>query len=150
MPLTLLLNWRLWAAGIVLLALAASHWKAYHMGMTEVRAEWTEQQIKDRDAAAERARLWNEQIAKEREDAAKREQKLRRDADGARAALVGLSGAVDEAMRAAGASHEACLVTAATGTKLLQQCGDRYRGLAEIADRHASDVQTLSNSWPQN
>lgn len=38
---------------------------------------------------------------------------------------------------------------AATLAELLGDCADRYRGLAEKADRHASDVRTLSEGWPQ-
>lgn len=38
-----------------------------------------------------------------------------------------------------------------TGTlaQLLGDCADRYRGVAEKADRHASDVRTLSEGWPK-
>lgn len=35
MPLTLLLNWRLWAALVVAVGLAASHWKVYKVGQNE-------------------------------------------------------------------------------------------------------------------
>lgn len=35
MPLTLLLNWRLWASLVVALGLAASHWKVYKVGQNE-------------------------------------------------------------------------------------------------------------------
>jgi len=72
----------------------------------------------------------------------------RSDADGARSALVSLSSAVDTALSNAKLSNEACLVTATTSTKLLQSCGERYRGLAEVADRHVNDLQTLGEAWP--
>lgn len=36
----LLLNWRIWAALVVAVVLAGTHWKAFHMGMTTVQAKW--------------------------------------------------------------------------------------------------------------
>lgn len=38
-----LLNWRVWAAVLVVVALAGTHWKTYVMGSNAVRAEWNEQ-----------------------------------------------------------------------------------------------------------
>lgn len=40
----MLLNWRLWAALAIAVALAASHWKAYSMGGAEYRARMAELQ----------------------------------------------------------------------------------------------------------
>lgn len=37
--MTALLNWRVWAAVMVAIALAASHWKVYKLGGAEIRAE---------------------------------------------------------------------------------------------------------------
>ncbi len=133
---------------IFLLVLAASHWKAYTVGQNEIRLEWSEAQIADARAEAERVRQWNEQINKELADAAQREQKNRRDAAASRAALLGLSHAADEALRAAADSHQACLAGAIASADVLKQCGSEYRGLAETCDRHVNDLKTLSNSWP--
>ena len=134
---------------IFLLVLAASHWKAYTVGQNEIRLEWSEAQIADAKAAAARIASWNAQVEKELKDAAEREQKIRRDAAGARTALLGLSDAADAAMRAAESSHSASLAAAAAATDLLQQCARDYQGVAEAADRHASDVQTLIGAWPK-
>lgn len=38
---------------------------------------------------------------------------------------------------------------AATLAELFGDCAERYRGLAEKAIRHASDVRTLSEGWPK-
>lgn len=81
--------------------------------------------------------------------AAGREVALRRDADGARTALVGLSNATDTALRAASASHGACLERATAIRVVLDQCGAAYQDLGAIADRHASDTKTLIEAWPR-
>jgi hypothetical protein len=81
--------------------------------------------------------------------AAGREIALRRDAAGARADLVGLSHATAAAMRAASASHAACLERASAVRVVLDQCGVAYQELGERADRHANDVKTLITAWPR-
>jgi len=43
--MSLLFNWRLWAAILIAVALAASHWKTYKLGQTGVRAEWTAEKL---------------------------------------------------------------------------------------------------------
>jgi chromosome segregation ATPase len=48
----------------------------------------------------------------------------------------------------AGLSAEACIKRAATLSDVLNQCTERYTGVAEKADRHANDVQTLTDAWP--
>jgi hypothetical protein len=45
MPISLLLNWRVWAYALCIVLLAMSHWKAYHLGSTSVRAEWAADQL---------------------------------------------------------------------------------------------------------
>ena len=93
------------------------------------------------NAAVQIRRVDNVIIATNR--ARVREVVLRADAERARAALDGLRDAAASALRAAGASHDACLVRAATATKLLQQCAGTYQELGERADRHVSDIRTL-------
>lgn len=95
------------------------------------------------DAAIARER----DVAKAQNAAALRLRHLRAAADSSRASLISLSDAADSAMRSAEASHDACLVTAAAERVVLNQCGDRYRSLAEIADRHASDIQMMQEAW---
>ena len=38
--------------------------------------------------------------------------------------------------------------TAAALAAVFGDCAEKYRGLAEITDRHASDVRTLMEAWP--
>ena len=52
--MTALLNWRVWAAILVAVALAASHWKVYKVGQNEVQAKWTAEKL---DTAQQTLRL---------------------------------------------------------------------------------------------
>ena len=61
--MTLLLNWRVWAAIVLAVALAAGMWKAYVMGENTVRAEWDAVEL-DRSKAAIRA--MDQNLEKER------------------------------------------------------------------------------------
>ncbi len=81
--------------------------------------------------------------------AAGREVALRRDAAGARTALVSLHDASAEAMRDAATTHAACLVRAATFSELLDTVAAAGGDLAEKAGRHTNDVRTLSDAWPK-
>lgn len=112
---------------------------------------------KDAEAAARAAEAknraietaLNQQLQDAQNAARTRETTLRRDADAARKSAGGLR---DELAalnrRLAEAPLEAVLVgTAAVGDVLLE-CTERYRAVAEKADRHASDVKTLSDAWP--
>jgi len=77
----------------------------------------------------------------------------RRDLDATRrageSALDGLRNSTATALRAAGESIEACTAHATTAGELLNLCAARYTDVAAAADGHASDVQTLTESWPK-
>ena len=112
---------------------------------------------KDAEAAARAAEAknrateaaLNQQIQDAQNAARTRETVLRRDADAARKSAVGLRDQLS-AIRSelAAASSEARADAAVALSLVLEQCSERYRGLAETADRHASDVKTLSDAWP--
>lgn len=78
-----------------------------------------------------------------------READLRRDADRSRAAADGLRDQASEALRLAGANHSACLERASAAAELLLTCSRRYSDLGAAADRHVSDIKTLTEAWPQ-
>jgi hypothetical protein len=81
-----------------------------------------------------------------------RETILRNDAAGARSELERLRGAIRLAARrdpVPGTSASADDQHASTEGKLLAQCAAEYQQLGEAADGHASDVQTLIESWPR-
>lgn len=61
MPFLALLNWRMWVVIIIALVLAASHWKAYHMGAASVKAKWAAEKL---EVARQSAKLIEANIAK--------------------------------------------------------------------------------------
>jgi len=70
-------------------------------------------------------------------------------ANASRMELVSLRDASASAMRDADASHDASLAAAATANQLLNRCGAEYQELGAIADRHVSDIKTLTEAWPK-
>lgn len=119
------------------------------IGRDEVQARWDAQTAKDK---AEKARK-DAETAKQQQEAnshaIEREQGIRVAADAANAASLGLRDAIAEFSRRvpsnpSGSNPE----PAATLGKLLADCEGRYRGLAENADRHVSDLQKLTEAWP--
>jgi hypothetical protein len=58
--MSLLFNWKVWAAVLIALALAASHWKVYKLGQTGVRAEWNAEKL---DTAQQTLRLLEKNAA---------------------------------------------------------------------------------------
>lgn len=85
--MTALLNWRVWTAVALAVALAAGHWKAYHLGANTVQSEWDAAQ-----ASVDRAAHAKEQILQEQADQLRKAQddklaQISRDLDSARAAV---------------------------------------------------------------
>ena len=115
----------------------------------------------DRDRQTHENTLESERLARRAESgnstrtikalnaANKRADALRANAAGSRDALVRLSDAADEALRTAGRSLDACLDAATTSSQLLVAVSTERRELAEAADRHVSDIQTLTDAWPK-
>ena len=112
-------------------------------------------QVEQQAVEARQATLkQKEQWIKEKEDAeqkaAEREATLRTERD---RALAGARRLRDDIAtlrtRLPNAIPSACLATADALAGLLDQCQQEYRGMAEVADGHASDVQTLMEAWPK-
>lgn len=101
------------------------------------------------DAGIRTAEL-TKQVEDARNDAVKREQDLRRSVAGARAAADGLRGELAAIRQSLpDLADDAVRQRADTLAEILGQCTARYAELGEKADRHASDVKTLSDSWPK-
>ena len=45
-------------------------------------------------------------------------------------------------------SHQACIDRAAALSSVFDRCTGRYTDVAERADHHVNDIQTLNESWP--
>ena len=101
-------------------------------------------------AALDKERFWIGEIENARINAQSREARLKRDVANAQSAVVGLRNDLS-ALRArlATSTEASCLATADSLGVLLGQCAEAYRDVSEIADRHASDVQTLIEAWPR-
>lgn len=101
-------------------------------------------------AALDKERFWIGEIENARINAQSREARLKRDVANAQSAVVGLRNDLG-ALRArlATSTEASCLATADSLGVLLGQCAENYRAMAEVADRHASDVQTLIEAWPK-
>lgn len=85
--MTALLSWRVWAVAALVVALAASHWKAYHLGANIVQAEWDAAH-----ASADRAERSKEQSLQAEADQLRKTQddklaQISRNLDAARAAI---------------------------------------------------------------
>ena len=105
------------------------------------------------DTSIERARTkeqeWETKLNQERDNATKREIQLRADADSAHSANDGLRLQLsDTARRIAQATPATVADTAVALSELLGNCTTEYLDVAEKAQRHASDVETLIKSWP--
>lgn len=119
------------------------------IGRAEVQARWDAQTTKDKEAA----RLETARLAKQSEDAEKngatREQTIRTLAAAAGSANLSLRDTL-AAIRSGvpSATVDSLGKSVAALSTVLADCSGRYQGMAEIADRHASDVKTLSEAWP--
>ena len=95
-----------------------------------------EQWIKERDDAEQKAAEREATLRTERDRAIAGARRLRDDLTTLRARLPN-------------AIPSACIATADALAGLLDQCQQEYRVMGEIADGHASDVQTLMEAWPK-
>ena len=114
------------------------------------RNEVEQNAIAAKDAALEKERFWRQEAENARINAQTRESRLKRDAANAQSAVVGLRNELGTMQaRLATSTDETVLNAAASIGALFVRCADEYRAMAEIADRHASDVQTLIEAWPK-
>ncbi len=151
----------LWAVKIGLVA-AALAWAGfrYHAaieradraGYARAVAEFSVQRLAYEKQAADRLAAQSKQLEDAQNAAIEREKELR----GVVAAAVDAS----EQLRGANAKIRAMLTSTNTSCPALRlsglalssvfdDCAEKYRGMAEIADRHASDVRRLRDAWPR-
>ena len=114
------------------------------------KSQVEQQAVEARQAALKQKEAW----IKEKEDAevnaVLREAQLRSERDRAVAAGRRLrDDLITLRTRLPHAIPSAVIATADTLAGVLDQCQSDYRALAEVADGHASDVQTLMEAWPK-
>lgn len=121
----------------------------YDAQIASIQAQHAEATAKAQSDARATEKALYDKLQEAQNNATKRENKLRSDAAAARSTADGLRDTI-YSIRAdlPSYSQSAAVATADTAAELLQQCSDAYRGVAEAADRIASDRQTLIEAWP--
>lgn len=140
---------RLIVIGVILAALASTHFIAYRKGKQNVRTEWLAS-IATANAEAlrlERARQSSVDAASRL--AASREAGIRAAADSARRESAGLRDDLSTAREYARQSRAAAERTADLATDLLGRCEAEYLGVAEAAARADSEARELRDGWPR-
>lgn len=118
--------------------------------LSTYRAQVAQQAIEARQAALKQKEQWIKEKEDAEQHAAEREEILRTERDTALAAGRRLRDDIATLrLRLPNAIPSSVIATADTLAGLLDQCQQEYRGMAEIADGHASDVQTLIDAWPK-
>jgi len=134
-------------AGAISLGAGVYQVQEWRYGAME--AERVEHQLESERIAAKGALRNADRVIEAQNKAQAHERGLRMDAAGARATADRLLDAKDAALRTAATSHAACLERTRAFGELLGAMETAGRGMAEKADRHASDAQRLSESWPE-
>lgn len=94
-------------------------------------------------------RQFNDTLQKAQQNATQRESLLQRSVNSANSELNGLRGdLITSRQNFAEATTPALADRARALTDVFEQCAERYTDLAQKADRHASDSQTLIDAWP--
>lgn len=142
------------AAAICSAVAFGAGWYANGWRLGQQIAKLERDQAEAAEAASEAARLkeraWNNQLEVARNEATKRETAIRADASAARQSADGLRDDLAELRRQLpGLAADACRQRADTLAELFGACTERYSGLAEKADRHVNDAQTLTEAWPK-
>lgn len=141
----------------VLAAIGALLWGIHTLDMSRQQigydrrvAEDNADLVKAQADALDQERTLNRKLETARNEATKRDQAIARTAAAAGLAVVGLRDELDAYRRSLpGDPASPSDPRAATLAELFGDCADRYRSMAEKADRHASDARTLSEGWPR-
>lgn len=131
-------------------------WQIQGMRLDDLREDYATYQLAVESAAA---RAEREALAKEKawllekENAQKlaveREQKLQKDVAAAASAADRLRVTLANRRQLPGSAGPSCPIPADPVADVLMDCVTDYRRMAEAADRHASDAQTLMQAWPK-
>lgn len=114
------------------------------------KSQVEQQAVEARQAALKQKEQWIKEKEDAEQKAAEREATLRTERDTALAAGRRLRDDIATLrLRLPHAIPSAVFATADTLAGLLDQCQKEYRVMGEIADGHASDVQTLKEAWPK-
>lgn len=120
------------------------------IGYEKAVAVYTAQALKDTEAARLREQALAKQLQDAQNDAIIREQKINALASALSSATGSLRNTTRDLLGSLPtATAEAARKTAAAFATVFSDCQGKYAGMAEVADRHASDVKTLNDAWPK-
>ena len=137
-------------AGAMVVSTCAAGWLGYAKGYQTRSHEVTAQILNSEKQARATEKLLFDRLQEAQSNARKRETQLKRDVDSARAIAGGLRDQLTNATsRLPSASCDSSRQYATTVSELLGECAAAYQGVAEQADRHASDAVMLLEAWPR-
>ena len=136
-------------AALIAAAGFGSAWQIQSWRFDAKEKDYAQQALADQRSAATAAIRRTETVIQAQSAATVRDGVLRRDAAGARTALVGLSLATEQALRDAATTHAACTERASALGELLGTVASAGGDIAGKADRHANDAKTLIDAWPK-
>lgn len=136
-------------AALIAAAAFGSAWKIQDWRFTAKEKERVEQQLENERLAAKAATAEKNREIAARDAATNRERILRMDAANARSAADGLRSDLSTFMRETASNDAACIARANTLGKLLGAVEEAGRAMAQVADHHANDVKTLTDTWPK-
>lgn len=114
-----------------------------------LKLEASQAATKASEQARAKEQTWKFQLSEAQNEAVQRETKLRGDAATARAAADSLRHDLAAIRQLPGDTSPASSDRTGIITDLFSECIGQYQGLAETADRLASDRQTLMDAWPK-
>lgn len=121
-----------------------------NLGYQKAVAEYTAKELEATKAAREKETALTKQLQEAQNAAQIREQAIKSMSAAVNAASVSLRDTLNNISRGVPTATIAALRQSTTAlSAVLVECQDNYRGMAEKADRHASDVKTLSDAWPK-
>ena len=155
--MSILLNWRVWAAIALAAGLAFSHFTAYRSGKAVVRAEWTAEKLKQTEqlaafnAESRRIEQRRQSLVTEALNAAKkREITAALDADRLRVERWGLRDDLAAARAQLSSASVGSLRQRITALDtVFEQCTVEVEGLAGSAQGIASDARLILDAWPK-
>jgi methyl-accepting chemotaxis protein len=149
--------------GIALAALlvgcqaAVEHFR--EQGRAEVQADWDADKLIRAQALQnltnqlrQTEQGFTDQLAKAHNDFTEKSKQITADADRARLAASGLRNDLNTArsrLSAAAKDSDGTITEyASTVSDLFERCTERYRDVADKADRHAADAEMMREAWP--
>jgi hypothetical protein len=139
----------LYAIIVVALVAFGSGWTANGWRMDSMEKDRAKQELAQVRLAAATTIRRADNVIQAQNNASLRESRLRSDVAATRSELERVQSAADATATSAGTSHAACIAGASALRDVFKSCTGAVESLAGKADRHVSDIQTLTEGWPK-